>query len=707
MGIKRKHKSRSLKYLTTPSSINPVSVNGVIGLSKYLWKVTNTVTGQSVYANNASSLSLLGIGNPGIDVFEIEYKFSNYNQVNTVSIANNTFSTIPDSVLQFNYDILSKCLNITSLYLTYGTSSFFSDKVNIDVSNRGELIQVHSNAGSSNGYGQLDQLQSLNVSGCTALTLLYLYSRNASSGNYSLTSLNLTGCTSLIDLIGQNVFGNFTLDVSTCTSLKSLNLRNTKINGINFGSITSVTSITFYQPYAGLSVSNRLDSLDLTSISGSLLSLELIAAYLYLPISNITGWNLLSNLDALNISVSGYEFRNNIGNPSTSFTNRNEPSLNLSYTNPKDIVLSGIGLLNPTYIADYNRLTKFVAQNQQIGFIAHWLSNFYSSSSLITELNLASCDIIDQDFTPFNNIPNVGACTIWLNNNNMTWSAIEFFIEYCIASNKTNITLNMGACTGFTTTGKAAQNSPLQDIFPSGYRYDLAKATLISRGWNIISSGIISDSFIGTDMTFLTNTSVNQKGNFIVYDNTNTPVSNTYTQSGDVVNLSTTGLSEIKYQAFDNARLSFGFSVTNMTKCIIRQGDMRNTDISNNLQLTEMWALGDTYSTAAFSYVGYFGIRNNPNLTTLYIRGVDMSGTQPSTAFYNFNSGNSLFDLSGNALSSTVINNVIQRFLNRGGGQYTTWNGTINLSGGTNGAADPSLVSALQTMYPLYTILTN
>lgn len=710
MAIRRKKNIEVLTYNTTPSSINSIAVWGVIGLLKYRAIARNTVTGATWQGNNTTpNVNSLGIGNASVVVFELSYRFQNFNKVTEVRIANSTFSTIPDSVLQFNYDILKYCYNITNLMLTYGTSSFFSDKTVIDVSNRKKLLEVHSNDSNENGYGQLDQLQNLDVSGCSSLELLYLYSRNPSSGNHTLTNLNLTGCVLLKRIYGQKVFGNFTLNVDECVALEELYLFETKINGINFGNISMLKTLGFYQPYNNLTTGNRVESLDLTNFASTLITLELLAAGNgnYLTTPNIAGWDLLVNTNIINVSNSDYNFRNNIQGVSTSFLARNEPSMNLSYCNPQELLLSGIGLLTPTYRANYDRLTKFISQNQQIDYLTHFFANFYSSSSLLTEINLSANNINDNNTPIFSVFPNLGACTIWLVNCNMTWIALEWLFEYFITSNKTNITLNLGPCTGFVTGNvKANQNAPLQDIFPSGYRYDLAKATLISRGWSIVSTGIISDSFIGTNMTFLTSTTVNQKGNFIVYDSINTPISNIYTVSGDAVNLPTVGLSEIKYQAFDGARIGFGFTVTNMTKCVIRQGDMRSTDINGNLQLTEMYALGDTYSTAVVSVVGFFGIRNNPNLTTLYIRGVDMSGTQPSSAFQNFATNGLNFDLSGNALSSTIINNVLQRFLNRGG-TYPTWTGTIKLNGGTNGVANPTLVSALQTMYPLYTILVN
>jgi Leucine-rich repeat (LRR) protein len=79
---------------------------------------------------------------------------------------------------------------------------------------------------------ELALLETLNVSGCTALTGLYV-------SNFKLTSLDVRGCTALewLDCNGNRLTS---LDVSGCTALKSLSCEDNQLTSLDVSGLTKL-----------------------------------------------------------------------------------------------------------------------------------------------------------------------------------------------------------------------------------------------------------------------------------------------------------------------------------------------------------------------------------------------------------------------------------------------------------------------------------
>ena len=125
-----------------------------------------------------------------------------------------------------------------------------------------------------------NQLSSLGVSGCSALTTLDC------SGN-ELTSLNLSGCTALTEL---SCFSNqlTSLNLSGCTALTTLECNNNQLTSLNVSDCTSLTTLECD--------SNQLTSLD---VSGCTSLTKLNCWGNQLTSLNVSGCTALTTLDCL------------------------------------------------------------------------------------------------------------------------------------------------------------------------------------------------------------------------------------------------------------------------------------------------------------------------------------------------------------------------------------------------------------------------
>ena len=136
-----------------------------------------------------------------------------------------------------------------------------------------------------------NQLTSLDVSGCTALTSL------SCSQNYLLTSLDVSTCTALTDLsCDDNQLTS--LDVSFCTALTALYCEGNQLTSLDVSSCTALTTLYCH--------SNQLTSLDV-SANTALNTLHCYGNQLTsLDLSSCTALNVLhchvNQLTSLNVN---------------------------------------------------------------------------------------------------------------------------------------------------------------------------------------------------------------------------------------------------------------------------------------------------------------------------------------------------------------------------------------------------------------------
>ena len=141
-------------------------------------------------------------------------------------------------------------------------------------------------------YCWRSQLTSLDASGCTALTLLSCY------GN-QLTSLDVAGCIALEELFCTNNQLTF-LDVSSCTALKDLSCFDNRLTSLDVSNCTALEDLVFSD--------NQLTSLDVSSCT----ALEdLICSDNQLTSLDVSGCMALTRLfcdsnQLTSLDVSGY-----------------------------------------------------------------------------------------------------------------------------------------------------------------------------------------------------------------------------------------------------------------------------------------------------------------------------------------------------------------------------------------------------------------
>jgi hypothetical protein len=137
-----------------------------------------------------------------------------------------------------------------------------------------------------------NQLTSLDVSACTALTTLDC------SGNYSLSNLDVSACTSLTTL---ECSGNSlsTLNVSSCTALTTLYCPYNLITSLDVSGCTALTDLSCYY--------NELTSLD---VSGCTALTDLLCAYNQLTSLDVSTCTALTYLDCSNNNLTSLNVKN-------------------------------------------------------------------------------------------------------------------------------------------------------------------------------------------------------------------------------------------------------------------------------------------------------------------------------------------------------------------------------------------------------------
>ena len=230
-----------------------------------------------------------------------------------------------------------------------------------------QTITIRGDVTYLNCYG--NQLTSLDVSGCTALTTLYCEKNQLTSldvsknialttlgcGNNQLTSLDVSGCTALTKL---NCWNNqlTTLDLSGRATLTELNCFNNQLTSLNLSGCTALTKLQCYE--------NQLTSLN---VSGCTALTELDCWGNQLTNLNVSGCTALTKLDCW-------------GNQLT--------SLDLSGCTALTTLSCIYNQLTSLDVSSCTALTKLNCRNNQL------TSSDVSKNSALTELNCSSNQLI-------------------------------------------------------------------------------------------------------------------------------------------------------------------------------------------------------------------------------------------------------------------------------------------------------------------------
>ncbi len=157
----------------------------------------------------------------------------------------------PNSIPRVDKVVLLEDGGVTALYapnlpMLSMITNWSNDLQSVDVSGCTALTTLTvTDVANSKWNGKLSDLKTI---GCTSLTTLWCY-------NNKLTNLDVSSCTALTDLqCYNNLLEN--LNVSGCTALKTLQCHNNKLTNLDVSQNTSLTMLWCYQ--------NNLTSLDVS-----------------------------------------------------------------------------------------------------------------------------------------------------------------------------------------------------------------------------------------------------------------------------------------------------------------------------------------------------------------------------------------------------------------------------------------------------------
>ncbi len=730
--MQRKKKLLSIKYLApTGANLNSTSITNILGLIRHFIIIRNTVSGQYAYYNTTpNNISTLGLGDPTVNPFEIEYRFADANKIDELRFGNSTASVLSSAEVQklinFSFKHLSNANNVIRVNVNSENLNSAILPTALNFSSK-KLLKYFSTNGFSgglptdNGYGQLDNIVNLDFSNCTSLEYLYLLSRISSSGNNTLTSLNLTGCSNLAKIVSKYILGNFVLDLNDFSLLTNVGLTYSAIRGLNFVNSPNIQYFNFNQT-SNLTTGNRVETLDISSFANNCKEFTLPylrsnvstdrPIYIVSPTNSITGWSNFSlvNLEKLQLGIAvegSFPDINASGNVNlTNFSSYgiNDPSMKLDHINPIVLSLAGIGLVTPLFAANYTRLTKLNLSNNNLGFIAHFITNFYSSAN-ITLLQLSRNDILSQNLNVFANCPNLqNASSIYVENCNMSFVALNSFLDNCIASNKNNISLYIGNGLGFTTSGKG-NNAYIMDRDAQGNLVRDKVNLLKTRGWIIDEGNVVTPyKFEGNNP----NVTVTSNCGWNTWEKYESGAWSNATVFNDVNNLTSFNYSAVGTNAVLQAKFfsisSFNApTMTGVTRFKSIYGNRPVIDSNSEIQEirfnnSDDGVAGSITGNISFGAVNAPQAINNTNLTNIWINKIDMSLTDVGTGYFS-KSASQTWDLRNNNLPVLVLNNILKKWYQNPGTSATLFSGvTLTLSDNPGGLAalNQTYITSLQ-----------
>ena len=238
-----------------------------------------------------------------------------------------------------------------------------------------------------------NQLTSLDVSSCTALTKLYCYGNQLTSLDVSsctaltelyciinqLTSLDLSSCTALTKLYcGRNQLTS--LDVSSCTSLTELECSSNQLTSLDVSSCTALTKL-----YCS---SNQLTSLD---VSGSTTLTELSCWGNQLTSLNVSSCTALTELNCSSNQLTSLDVSKNTSLTSLSCDGNQLTSLDVS----KNIALTRLDCygnqLTSLNVSSCTALTELSCSSNQL------TSLDVSKNTALTEFNCNANQLTSLD----------------------------------------------------------------------------------------------------------------------------------------------------------------------------------------------------------------------------------------------------------------------------------------------------------------------
>ncbi|MBQ7666057.1 MAG: M4 family metallopeptidase [Synergistaceae bacterium] len=227
----------------------------------------------------------------------------------------------------------------------------------------------------------VNQLTSLDVTGCTALQFLHCYANQLTSlnltgcttlkelqcGHDQMTSLDITGCTAL-EVLACEYSSLTNLDITGCTALKDLRCGHNQLTSLNLTGCTTLQNLHCYD--------NQLTSLDLT---GCTALQDLNCANTQLTSLNLTGCTALESLNCENNQLTNLDL--------TGFTA-------LYYLHCYDNQLTNLNLTGFTalesLVCDNNQLTSL---NLTGCSALLWL---VCDNNQLTSLNLTGCTALES-----------------------------------------------------------------------------------------------------------------------------------------------------------------------------------------------------------------------------------------------------------------------------------------------------------------------
>ena len=309
----------------------------------------------------------------------------------------------------------------------------FNQLTSLDVSGCTALTELNCNT---------NQLTSLDVSGCTALERVEYSENPLESINLSgcrtlskftirecVSSLNLSGCTALTDL--DCSYNQLTsLDVSGCTALTYLNCSDNQLTSLDISSCTALDCL--------LCRANQLTSLDVSGCtaltylhcgSNQLTSLDVSGCTALTDLS--CGYNQLTALD-----VSGYTALTEL------YCNTNQmTALDVSGCTALTYLHCVGNQLTSLDVSGCTALTELDCDDHQLTSLdvsgCTALTNLYCGYNQLTSLDISSCTALDYLLCYNNQLTslNLSGCTA---------------LTYLDCNNNQLTSLNLSGCTSLT-----------------------------------------------------------------------------------------------------------------------------------------------------------------------------------------------------------------------------------------------------------------
>ena len=189
-------------------------------------------------------------------------------------------------------------LNVIGLNTLQYLDCSSTNIVNLNTSNLTNLETI--------SFTQNNQLQTLNLSGCTSLVNII----GGMGGFYNLQNANFSNCSSLQNIAMAACLNLNTINVLGCTNLQSLYLQNTLLTSLNVSGLTNLTSLTCTESQlTSLNVSGLINLSQINCRINQLTSLNLIGltnltnvdcSYNQLLSINLSGLSNLNMLDCSN-----------------------------------------------------------------------------------------------------------------------------------------------------------------------------------------------------------------------------------------------------------------------------------------------------------------------------------------------------------------------------------------------------------------------